>query len=564
MTGPSARPPGGAARPVVELAAELGIPAEGVTTYGRLKAKLDHRLAASGERRDVRYVLVSAVTPTPAGEGKTVHTVGLSMALSALGKRAVCTLRQPSLGPVFGVKGGGAGGGACQLVPLEDVNLHLTGDFHAVGAANNLLAAAVDTSILLDNPHRLDPEKVSWRRVLDTNDRALRQVRIGLGGSRNGIPRDTGFDITAASEVMSILGLSHDLRDLRERLGRIVVGRRFTGRAVTAEDLGAAGSMAALLRDALDPTLVQTSEGTPALVHTGPFANISYGNSSVVADLLAARFADYVVTEAGFGADMGAEKFFNIKCRVSGMRPDVCVVVATVRALKTHSGQFEVKPGRPLPPELLEEDLDALARGIANLEAQLANVRLHGVPCVVALNRHATDTESELALVSDRALEAGAEAVEVSDVYARGSAGGEALARRVVEVAESGKADFRHLYELDASLRDKILELATGLYGAESIVFTPRAQEQLTRLEEGGYGDLPVCVAKTQYSLSHDAALKGRPTGFTFPVREVRLAAGAGFVVPLAGDIATMPGLGREPAYRRIDVDPDGRITGLT
>jgi len=548
-------------RELPDVMARYGVPPGRAVPWGRSKAKIDHRLGR-GEPR-ARLVLVTAITPTPAGEGKTVQTIGLAMALEHLGQRAICTIRQPSMGPVFGIKGGAAGGGYSQVVPMEDFNLHLTGDFHAVGAASNLLAAALDTSILLDNPLEIDPESVTWRRVVDVNDRALREVRTGLGGPRNGVPRRTGFDITAASEVMAILGLAADLADLRARLGRIHVADDVRGEPVAAEDLKVAGAMAAILHDAIDPTLMQTIEGTAALVHTGPFANIAHGNSSVIADRVAARFADWVVTEAGFGADMGAEKFFNIKCRISGMRPSACVLVATVRALKAHSGRYPMKQGRPLPPELSEEDLAALAEGCCNLEAQIENLLAHGVPVVVAVNRFRGDTERELELVRQRALAAGAAAAEVSEVHARGSEGGLALARAVVRVAESGQADFRFLYPDEIPLRAKVELLAARLYGAGSVDFSVDARAALARIEERGHGHLPVCMAKTQYSLSHDPRFLGRPRGFVLPVRGVRLASGAGFVVVYAGGIMTMPGLGRNPGYERVDLDAEGRIVGL-
>ncbi len=549
--------------PIRDVAERAGFSEQQIAPYGRYKAKVDHRLQDGKMQREGRTVLVTAITPTPAGEGKTVTTIGLSMALNRIGKRAIATIRQPSMGPVFGVKGGGAGGGKSQAVPMDELNLHLTGDFHAVAAANNLLAAALDTSILLDNPLEVDPERVTWRRVVDMNDRALRAIRVGLGGPKNGVPRDSAFDITPASEVMSVLGLARDRTDLRERLGKIVVGENVRGEVVCAEDLEVAGAMAAVMKDAIDPTLMQTSEGTPLLVHTGPFANISYGNSSVISDRVAATVADYVVTEAGFGADMGAEKFFNIKCRFSGLRPDAAVLVATVRALKNHSGRFEVKAGRPLPPEMLSEDLDALAAGASNLEAQIANVLRHGVPVVVAVNRFPTDTDREIALVKEKALAAGATACVESRLFEEGSAGGEELARAVVSAVEGGAVDFRFLYDLDQPIEDKITALATEIYGAGSVRFEPAARDAMRRFEDNGYGELPICVAKTQYSLSHDAAAKGRPTGFEFPIREVRLLAGAGFLVPLAGDIMTMPGLGRKPAYKGIELQPDGTITGL-
>jgi len=534
-----------------------------VVPYGRFRAKVDHSLAFGPPRHGSRYILVTAINPTPAGEGKTVTTIGLSMALRRLGQEAVATLRQPSMGPVFGAKGGGTGGGRSEVVPPAELNLHLTGDFHAVAAANNLLAAAIDSALHHGEPAGIDPERVTWRRVVDVNDRALRHVRIGLGGKENGVPRDTGFDITPASEVMSVLGLARDRADLRARLARIVIGSTGDGRFVTAGELGVAGSMAALLGEALDPTLVQTCEGTPVLMHAGPFANISFGCSSVLGDALALRQFDTVVTEAGFGADMGAEKFLNIKCRVTGRAPDAAVLVATVRALKAHSGRFTLKVGAPLPPALLEEDLDALRAGISNLRAQLRILAAHGVPVVVAINRFPSDSERELGLVDDVARESGAEDCAVSDVFARGGEGGLALAEAVTRVASRGPARLRHAYELDQPIEDKLRALTTGVYGAGSIELSPLAREQAQRYQELGYGGLPICMAKTQYSLSHDPKQKGAPSGFAFPIREIRLQAGGGFLVPLAGDIMTMPGLGKSPAYRSIDVDAQGRVTGL-
>jgi len=553
-------------KPISAVADSIGIPRERVFAHGPTKAKIDY---ATGEeprgagRPPLRYVLVTAITPTPAGEGKTLHTIGLSLALNQLGKRAACTLRQPSMGPVFGVKGGAAGGGRSQVVPMEDFNLHLTGDFHAVADANNLCAAALDTSILLDNPLGIDPERVTWRRVLDVNDRSLRRVRIGLGGPQNGVERETGFDITPASEVMAVLGLSTGLADMRARLGRMVLGRNRAGKPVTADDLQVAGAMAAILRDALHPTLMQTSEGTPAFVHTGPFANIAHGNCSIVSDRVAARYCDWVVTEAGFAADMGGEKFFDIKCRASGMKPDCALLVATVRALKVHSGLFQVKAGSPLPAELSVENLDALATGCSNLEAQIQNVLRFGIPVVVAVNRFPSDTPREIELVKQRALAAGADAACESRLHELGGKGGLELAEAVVRAADSGRAKLKFAYELEAPLAKKIEAVATGVYGAAGIELSPQAAAGIDELESQGFGRLPICIAKTQYSLSHDATLRGRPKGFTFPVREVRLSAGAGFVVVLAGDIQTMPGLGRTPGYRRVDLDREGRITGL-
>lgn len=554
-----------ALKPIQDVAADYGISEGALEPYGKHMAKVDHRLAEAdgGGAARSKYVVVTAITPTPAGEGKTVHTVGLSLALNKIGKKAACAIRQPSMGPVFGIKGGAAGGGHSQVVPMEDFNLHLTGDFHAVTAANNLLSAAIDASILLDNPLDIDPGTVTWRRVLDVNDRALRQITTGLGGPKNGVPQETGFDITSASEVMAVLGMSSDLADVRRRLGRIVIGANRAGEPVTADDLEAAGAMAAVLRRAIDPTIMQTTEGTLAFVHTGPFANIAHGNSSIVADRVAAPHVDYLVTEAGFGADMGAEKFFDIKCRASGMAPDAVLLVATIRALKVHSGHFPTRQGRPLPPELFEENVEAVVKGCSNLEAQIENVRSFGVPVVVAINRFPADTEAEIAAVKERALAAGARAAEISEVHGQGGAGGQAIAEAIVDAAESGEAEFRFAYEDSLPLTEKVERLALGLYGAGSVEFSAAARATFERLQRQGYGDLPVCVAKTQYSLSHDAQFKGRPKGFVFPVREARLAAGAGFVVVYAGAIMTMPGLGRTPAYKQVDLDEDGQVVGL-
>lgn len=550
-------------RPLFDLAKEWGVPTDRLSPYGHHMAKVDHRLGSGEPPKGVKLILVTAITPTPAGEGKTVHTIGLSLALNRLGRRAAATVRQPSMGPVFGIKGGAAGGGYSQVLPMEDINLHLTGDFHAVSAAHNLMAAAVDTTVLLDNPLDIDPNRIQIKRVVDVNDRGLREIEVGLGGKLNGVPRMTGFDITAASELMAVLGLAKDLPDMRARLGRIIVAETHSGDPVTAEQVGVAGAMAALLSKALDPTLLQTTEGTPALVHTGPFANIAHGNSSVVADRVAATFCEFVVTEGGFGADMGAEKFFSIKSRASGMQADAALLVVTVRALKMHSGTYEVKPGRPLPTELMEPNLETLAAGCCNMEAQLDNLAAHGVPVVVAINRFGTDSDGELELVRERALAAGARGAFLSEVHARGGAGGEEMAQAIIEAAESNEADIKPLYDLDAPLLEKLDILARRQYGADGVELEPEALEQLERIERQGGAQLPVCVAKTQYSLSHDASLKGRPTGFTLPIRSLRLAAGAGFVVAYSGKIMTMPGLGRKPAYRAVDLDPEGRVIGL-
>ncbi len=550
-------------KPIAAIAASLGIEESELEPFGRHKAKvkLDIVNRLAGRERG-KYILVTAVTPTPFGEGKTLSTVGLSLGLNRIGRKAVCTLRQPSMGPVFGLKGGAAGGGYSQVVPMEDFNLHLTGDFHSVAAANNLLAAHADTSILLKNPLEIDPFTLKLRRVVDINDRALRRVVTGCGGRRNGIPRETGFDIVAASEVMAILGLSKGYADMRERLGRIVVGRSRGREWIDAGKLGTAGAMAVILKQALMPTLMQTLEGTGALVHTGPFANIAHGNSSIVADEIALRVADYVVTEAGFGADMGAEKFFNIKCRVSGRTPDVAVIVATVRALKVHGGNIAVRAGVPLDPALTKEDLSLLKKGMPNLAKMIEIVHLHGVPVVVAVNRFSTDTDSEVELIRDTALELGADDAVVSDVHARGGDGGIAFAEAVVKTLDK-PARFQHLYPLELSLKEKVEILATRIYGAERVKFYDEVLRKMDRFTERGYGKMPICMAKTQYSLSHDPALKNRPEGYVFTVKDMTAAAGAGFIVPMAGDIMLMPGLTAEPALLQMDLTEEGEVVGL-
>jgi formate--tetrahydrofolate ligase len=466
------------------------------------------------------------------------------------------------MGPVFGIKGGAAGGGYSQVVPPEELNLHLTGDFHAVTSAHNLCSAFLDAHLFHGNELNLDKNEITWRRVMDMNDRALRVVTVAGGGEKNGTPRETGFDITSASEIIAILGIANDIHDLRARLGAIVVGYNTDGLPVTAEDLKAAGAMTAILKDALKPTLMQTLEGTPAIVHTGPFANIAHGNSSIVADRIALRAADYVVTEAGFGADMGAEKFFDIKCRASGLKPDAALLVATVRAIKAHSGRFEIKAGKPLPDGLNKEDLEALAEGVGNLEKQIENVTQFGVPVVVAINVFPTDTENEIEFLREKALAAGASAAHVSTLFAEGGKGGEDLAHALVAACEE-PSEFKLLYEDDATLKEKIEAIATKIYGADGVDYEDEANRQLARFEEHGFGKLPICMAKTQYSLSHDPKLKGRPTGFRFKVRDARVAVGAGFVYPLAGSIMTMPGLGKTPAGMKMDIDENGDVVGM-
>lgn len=547
-----------------EIAANYGIEESELTPHGRFMAKVPLSiLDRLSDRPDGKYIDVTAINPTPLGEGKTVTTIGLGLGLNHIGKKAVSTIRQPSMGPVFGIKGGAAGGGHSQVIPMEDFNLHLTGDTHAVGLANNLLAAWVDTSILMGNPCDIDPATVTWRRCLDVNDRTLRQVITGLGGSKNGVPRETGFDITSASEVMAILGLSRDAADLRKRLGSIIVASNRAGDPVTAEDLGAAGAMAVVLKDAIHPTFMQTLEGTGCFVHTGPFANIAHGNSSIVADRIALKLCDYVVTESGFGADMGAEKFFNIKCRVSGLKPDAAVVVATIRALKVHSGRFKVIPGKPLPEEMLREDVSAIEEGIGNLRRHIENVGKFGVPVVVALNRFPTDSDAEVAAVIELAKECGAFDAVVSDVHARGGEGGAALAEAVVRACEEVPANFSTLYPDEMPIKEKIQKVCTEIYRADGVDFKPAARKAMKKYEKLGLGHLPVCMAKTQYSFSDDPKKIGAPDNFRMTVRDVRLSAGAGFLYALTGDIMTMPGLGSKPALLTIDLDDQGLPQGL-
>ncbi|HLT18899.1 MAG TPA: formate--tetrahydrofolate ligase, partial [Thermomicrobiales bacterium] len=533
-----------------------------IELYGQYKAKIS--LDAIKRRADAplgKYVLVTAITPTPLGEGKTTTSVGLGQALHRLGQRAIIAIRQPSLGPVFGIKGGAAGGGYAQVVPMEDFNLHLTGDAHAVTAAHNMCAAFLDNALARGNKLNINPETVMWRRVLDVNDRGLRDIVTGLGEG-NGVVRQTGFDITAASELMAILALATDLHDLRRRIGRIVVAFNYDGEPVTAEDIGVAGAMTVIMRDAIKPNLMQTLENSPALVHAGPFGNIAHGNSSIVADQIGLRIADILVTEAGFGSDLGAEKFFNIKCRTSGLRPSVAVMVATIRALKAHSGRYRVIAGKPLPPEMVNENLEALREGIPNLVKQIENIRRHGVPVVVAINRFPDDSPAEIELVKEVSRSAGAlDAVE-SDVFARGGEGGEELARAVLEASEAPNS-FDFLYDLDAPIKTKIETIATEIYGAGSVSYTPAAERAIRRFTRLGYDSLPICMAKTHLSLSGDPALKGRPQGFDLLIREVRASVGAGFVYPIVGEMRTMPGLGSSPGGLNVDIDDEGNIVGL-
>ena len=548
-------------RKIEEVAAGIGIERDELELHGDYKAKVKlEALDRLAGRPDGKYIDVTAITPTPLGEGKTVTTVGLTQALCKIGKNAFVCIRQPSLGPVFGIKGGAAGGGYSQLVPMEDFNLHLTGDTHAVSIAHNLAAAFLDNALKRKNRLNIAPDTICWNRVVDLNDRwALEQVVIGLA---DGFVRKSGFDISVASELMAVLGLANSLKDLRARVGRCVVGYTYDGQPVTTEDLKCAGAMTVLLKDALKPNLMQTLEGGPAFVHAGPFANIAHGNSSILADKIALKLADYVVTESGFGADIGMEKFMDIKCRTSGLKPNAVVLVATVRALKMHSGGFRVRPGRPLPDKMLQENPEAVTRGCANLEKHIENVGLFGVPSVVCINRFTDDKESEIEAVRERALAAGAETVVTSDVWAKGGEGGTDLAEAVAAACEK-KTDFKLLYPDDASIQEKIETIATKVYGADGVEFAPLARSKIRRFTKLGYGKLPICMAKTHLSLSHDPNLKGFPTGYMLPVRDIRPSLGAGFLYPLCGDMRTIPGLPTTPAGEKVDIDEEGKIVGL-
>ena len=541
-------------KPITQIAQTAGVDEDYLELYGKYKAKVDYRLLRESKRPDGKLILVTAINPTPAGEGKTTTTVGLADAMRRLGKNTLVALREPSLGPVFGVKGGAAGGGYAQVVPMEDINLHFTGDFHAIGAANNLLAAMLDNHIQQGNALGIDVKRICWKRCVDMNDRQLRNIVDGLGGRMQGVPREDGFDITVASEIMAVLCLASDIPDLKARLGRMVVGYTFDGKPVTAHDLKAEGAMAALLKDALKPNLVRTLEGTPAFIHGGPFANIAHGCNSVMATRMAMRLADYAVTEAGFGADLGAEKFLDIKCRLAELTPSAVVVVATVRALKNHGGVPKA--------ELNTENLEALERGLPNLLQHVENItQVFGLPCVVAINAFPTDTPAELQLVEERCRALGVR-VALSEVWAKGGAGGEALAQEVIRLCEQPN-HFQFAYDTAESIEEKLNDIARKIYHADGAVLTPAARKQARELEDLGFGGLPVCMAKTQYSFSDDATLLGAPKGFTITVRNLKVSAGAGFLVALTGDIMTMPGLPKVPAAEKIDVDEHGRITGL-
>ena len=540
--------------PIAKVAEKLGLTDEDLIPYGRYKAKINHKLIHS-DRPDGKLILVTAISPTPAGEGKTTTSVGLADALNAMGKKTMLCLREPSLGPVFGVKGGAAGGGYAQVVPMEDINLHFTGDIHAIGTANNLLAAMIDNSIQQGNPLNIDPRRIAWKRCMDMNDRQLRFIVDGLGGKVNGTPREDGFDITVASEVMAIFCLATDLADLKDRLSRIVCAYTYDGQPVTAGQIGAAGAMAALLKDAIDPNLVQTLENNPAIIHGGPFANIAHGCNSVTATKLSLKLADYVVTEAGFGADLGAEKFLDIKCRMADLHPSAVVLVATVRALKSHGGVTK--------PDLNKPNVEAVRKGAANLERHIDNIKNgFGLPVCVAINAFPTDTPEEMAVIEEVCAKAGVKCV-LSEVFAKGGEGGKALAETVLSIMPEAPQPIQYTYDLGASLPEKIEAVAKKIYRADGVTYTPAAKKMLDDLAAMGYGELPVCIAKTQYSFSDNAKLTGAPTGFKMNVREVRLSAGAGFVVVICGSIMTMPGLPKHPAAMDIDVDAEGRITGL-
>jgi formyltetrahydrofolate synthetase len=564
-------------RPISEIAESLGLTTDDLDFYGKYKAKVHLEvLQRLADRPQGKYIDVTAITPTPLGEGKTTTTIGLTQGLGRLGKKAITCIRQPSMGPTFGIKGGAAGGGYSQIIPMEDFNLHLTGDIHAITAAHNLVAAALDSRLYHESRQsdeqlakaglkrlNIDPYNIQWNRVVDINDRALRKVIIGLGGAMEGVPRETGYDITVASEIMAILALATSLKDMRERFGRMVVALDKSGKPITAEDLQVAGAVTVLMKDALMPNLMQTLEGQPAFVHAGPFANIAHGNNSIVADQIALKLGDYVVTESGFGADIGMEKFFNIKCRYSGLIPNAVVLVATIRALKMHGGGPKVTPGKALDKAYIEENLSLLEKGSENLAFHIENIKKFGIPAVVAVNRFPTDTVAEIELVKKMAVEAGAEQALMADHWAEGGDGAIELAEAVVAACDK-PSNFQFLYPLEWSIKQKIEKIATDIYGAAGVTYEPAAEKQIKNFEEAGFGHLPICMAKTHLSISHDANLKGRPRGFTVPVREVRASVGAGFIYPLLGEMRTMPGLATKSAFMNVDIDFEtGKIVGL-
>jgi formate--tetrahydrofolate ligase len=550
--------------PVNQIASSVGIKDDELELYGKHKAKVKADiLKRLSDKPQAKYIVVTAITPTPLGEGKTVTSIGLGQGLAKLGKKVINTLREPSMGPVFGIKGGAAGGGYSQVVPMEDLNLHFTGDIHAVGAANNLLCAMLDTHLQKGNKLNIDLHSIGINRVVDISDRALRNIIVGLGGKTNGIPRETGFDITVASEVMAILAMATDIFDLRKRLAKMTVAYTNDGKPVTAEDLKAAGAMTVLLKDALNPNLIQTLEHGPCLMHCGPFANIAHGNNSVLADLIATKLADYVVTEAGFGSDMGFEKMCNIKCRTSKLKVDAAVIVCTIRALKMHGGAIKVIAGKPLDQKTLaQENLPAVEKGCENLEKHIENVLAHGVSPVVVINRFPTDSEGELNLIKEKGLQAGAAAVVTHEGWAKGGEGCTELAQAVIKACEK-ESTFHYLYDLKASIKDKIETIATRIYGAEGVTYQSQAEKNIKLFESSGFADLPICMAKTHLSLSHDPAIKGRPKNFTVPIRDIRASVGAGFLYPLLGTMMTMPGLPSVPASTKVDIDKDGNTVGL-
>lgn len=551
-------------KPISSIAKDLKIDEKYLVHYGNFIAKIDLALWEKIRQGPLgKYILVTAMTPTPLGEGKTVTTIGLSMALNRIGKRTTTCIRQPSLGPVFGIKGGAAGGGYSQVIPMEDFNLHFTGDIHAVSTAHNLCAAFLDNHIFKGNKLRINPQTITWSRVVDVSDRYLRHLRIGLGTKMDGVPREGSFDISVASEVMAILALSKDLQDLKQRLARIILAQDENGRPITTSDIWASGAMAVLLKDAIKPNLIQTLENTPCLVHAGPFANIAHGNSSIIADNFALRFSDFVVTEAGFGADCGAEKFFDIKCRVSGLRPDAAVIVCSIRALKAHSGRFRIIAGKPLDDGLAKENIPAIEAGLANLEKQIENVKLFGIPVVVAINKFSTDTDKEIDFVKQKAEEFGADDCQLSEVWQNGSKGGLDLARSVVRAAEK-KKKFTFLYPLDMPIKEKILLIARKIYGAQDVAYSELAEAKIQWFNQYGWDKLPVCMAKTHLSLSHDPGLLGRPRDFILPINDIRASIGAGFLYPLCGTINTMPGLPTHPVGEQMDLDAKGQIIGLS
>ena len=562
--------------PIMDIAQKLDLTEDDIDLYGRYKAKVHvDVLKKYGERPLGKYIDVTAITPTPLGEGKTATTIGLTQALGYIGRNSIACIRQPSQGPTFGIKGGAAGGGMAQVIPMEDFNLHLTGDIHAISAAHNLAAAAIDARMFHEFRNSdekltkmglerldIDPYSVTWRRVVDINDRSLRNVVTGLGPLLDGLERQTGYDITVASELMAILALTTSLQDLRQRVGRVVIGNSRAGKPITLEDIGVAGAVTVLMKDTILPTLLQTLEGQPAFVHAGPFANIAHGNSSILADQIALRMGDYVITESGFGSDIGFEKFANIKCRYSDLTPDCVVLVATVRALKMHGGGPRVVPGKDLHDDYINENLDLLRAGAGNLEAHIENVAQYGIPVIVCINRFYTDSDAEVALIREIAENGGAYAVAESNTWAEGGAGGVELAEAVVAACEED-SNFEFLYDMNLPLKDKIEIIAKKVYGADGVTYDKKAEKQIKNYEDNGFGQVPICMAKTHLSLSHDASLKGRPTGFTVTVREVRMSVGAGFATALLGEIRTMPGLGSKPALLNVDIDEDGRVVGL-